>query len=59
MLTNEQALAWMYKGLRDVMSSFPTYIGDFFDKLPDGYEGIYEIIKQADQAAALLLIEEE
>ena len=58
-MSKNQALAWMYQQMREVISSFPTSIVDFIQDIPDGYEeedesgesGLWAIIAQADTAA--------
>jgi hypothetical protein len=57
-MTDEQALAFVYQVFRDVLDSFPTFIDDYVYHagVPDeyDYEDEYELIQQADRAAAEL-----
>jgi len=63
-MSKNQALAWIYKQLREVISSLPTSIEDFIQDIPPGYEGededgetgLWSIIAQADRAADFVLV---
>lgn len=57
-MTDEQALAFAYEVFRGVLSSFPTFLGDYLYHagIPDkyNYEDEYELVQQADSAAKKL-----
>jgi hypothetical protein len=57
MLTDDQALAWMYNEAMDIVADMPTCIEDFFygKHLPEGYSEVGQIIDQAAAAAQVLL----
>lgn len=47
-MTDKEALRYLYKQFRMILTSFPSSLDDIVG-LPEGYDTVYELIEQADR----------